>query len=187
MNWKNISKEKILFLLIDFQTQFFSLFNPSLVKASRTNILLFIRIFKELGIPMIGTEHNREGLGGTDTTILNEWAGSPFIDKVTFGCCGNDVFNKQLQEISRPVIVVAGLETQICVLQTVIELLEREYEVLVVSDAVLSTTKLKWRNGLELMKDADAYIVNTDTLLFYLIKRADTKEFKYLVKLLKNM
>jgi hypothetical protein len=72
------------------------------------------------------------------------------------------------------------------VLKTVLDLLERNYQVVVLKDAVVSSTELKWKNGIELMKEAGFQILNTETLLFYLLKRADTKEFKYLVKLLKE-
>jgi nicotinamidase-related amidase len=83
-------------------------------------------------------------------------------------------------------VVIAGLETHICVLQTVLDLLERNYQVVVLKDAVVSSTKLKWENAIQLMKEVGAHILNTETLLFYLLKRADTKKFKYLVKLLKE-
>ena len=186
MTWTNISKDNFLFLLIDFQEKFFPLLKKSIVKRVKANILLLTKMFKELDIPMIGTEHYVKGLGHTESDILNLWGDAPMTDKVSFNCCGDEKFLQNLEKFSRPFVLIAGLETHICVLQTVIDLLERNYQVVVLKDAVISSSKLKWKNGIELMKDAGAHILNTETLLFYLLKRADTPEFKYLVQLLKE-
>jgi nicotinamidase-related amidase len=184
--WKSISHENFLFLLIDFQEKFFPILKKKNVKLASANILMLTKMFKELKIPIIGTEHYIKGLGHTEKNILNVWGDAPMTDKISFSCCGDDMFLKNLETLSKPFIVVAGLETQICVLQTVLDLIDRDYKVIVLKDAVLSSTKLKWQNGLELMKEAGAYILNTETLLFYLLKRADSPEFKFLVKLLKE-
>jgi nicotinamidase-related amidase len=184
--WKNISQDNILFVLIDFQEKFFPLLKKKVIKLVKANILLIIKMFKELNIPMIGTEHYIKGLGHTAEDILNEWGDAPMTGKVTFNCCGDEMFRQNLKKYSRPVVVIAGLETHVCVLQTVLDLLERNYQVVVLKDAVISSTKLKWKNGIDLMKEAGAQILNTETLLFYLLKRVDKKEFKYLVTLLKE-
>lgn len=186
MVWTDISTENALFLLIDFQEKFFPLLKKSIVNLTKANILLLVTMFKKLGVPMIGTEHYVKGLGHTETDILDAWGDAPMSGKITFNCCGDDTFLKNLETYSRPFIVTAGLETHICVLQTVLDLIDREFRVVVLNDAVISSSTLKWENGIELMKDAGAFILNTETLLFYLLKRADTPEFKYLVKLLKD-
>ncbi len=184
--WKNLKTENVLFTLVDFQESFFRILDKDVVDVARKNILMLVRMFNKLEVPMIGTEHYQSGLGITDSAVRDEWSGPEFTDKITFSCCGDDRFLKNLSGNDRPIVVVAGLETQICVLQTVLGLLEKNYQVIVLKDAVLSTTKLKWENGLELMKDAGAHILNSETLLFYLLQRAEGPEFKYLVKLLKD-
>ncbi|MDQ1353751.1 MAG: hypothetical protein QG657_4058 [Acidobacteriota bacterium] len=175
-----------MFVLIDFQEKFFPILDTQVVKLTKANILVLTKMFKTLKVPMIGTEHYVKGLGPTEKDILAAWGDAPMTDKTSFSCCGDDKFLENLEKNSRPFVVVAGLETQICVLQTVLDLLDRRYVVIVLEDAVISSTKLKWQNGLELMKEAGAYILDTETLLFYLLKRADTPEFKLLVKLLKE-
>ncbi len=184
--WEMIHKDKILFLLIDLQEKFYPILKESVIKNVRENILLMIKTFKVIDIPMIGTEHNVKGLGSTDSAVLSEWNGPSFTDKKTFSCYGNDAFKNNLTKFERELIVVAGLETHICVLQTVLDLLSNNYTVVVINDACLSSTKLKWKNGLELMKDFGAHILNTETLLFSLIKRVDTEIFKTFVNLLKE-
>lgn len=188
MYWNKITPENVFFTLIDFQSSFFNILDQDVVKLSRSNIILMIKIFKMLGIPMVGTDHYRKGLGLTDADVLGEWSGPEFTDKVTFSCCGHDAFMNDVKTTThnRPMCIVAGLETHICVLQTTMDFLSKGYEVLVVKDACLSSTKLRWENGIELMKEAGAKIVNTETLIFQLLRRVDRPEFKALVKLLKE-
>lgn len=184
--WRRISRENFLFILIDFQEKFFPILKKKVVKQAKANILMLTKMFKQLNVPMIGTEHYVKGLGHTEKDILEAWGDAPTTGKISFSCCGDDEFLTNLEAHSRPYVVVAGLETQICVLQTVLDLIDRGFKVIVLKDAVISSSKLKWQNGLDLMSQAGADILNTETLLFYLLKRADSPEFKFLVKLLKE-
>lgn len=186
MFWNQVKSENSFFVLVDFQSSFFNILDPKVVKLSRSNILLMVKMFKTLNIPTIGTDHYRKGLGNTDSEVLKEWSGPEFKDKVTFSCLGCEEFKKEQLPKDRRVAILAGLETHICVLQTALDLIRNGYEVLVVKDACLSSSKLRWENGLELAKEAGAKIVNTETLIFYLMQRVDRPEFKSLVKLLKE-
>jgi nicotinamidase-related amidase len=185
--WNSINRDNALFLLIDFQEKFFKILNQDHVDSVRRNILLLVKMFDRLGIPMIGTEHYVKGLGHTDSQVLEHWKGEPFSDKVIFSCCGDPEFRQGIQNQKIPMVVVAGLETHICVLQTTLDLIADGYEVLVLMDACLSSTTLRWKNGLDLMKEAGASIINTETLLFHLLERAATPDFKYMVGLLKEL
>ncbi len=184
--WDSLKIDNILFILIDFQEKFFKILQPKHVELVRKNILLLVKMFGKMDIPMIGTEHYVKGLGHTDDSVLSEWTGKPFTAKITFSCCGCESFLSDLVENTKPVVVISGLETHICVLQTVLDLLKRDYTVIVLKDACLSSSTLKWENGLHLMREAGAYILNTETLLFYLLQRADTPLFKDMVGLLKE-
>ena len=124
--WDKLVKENILFVAIDLQEKFYPLIKESVLKNARKNILLTINMFNKLNIPMIGTEHYVKGLGHTDKEILKIWSGPDFTDKVTFSCCGTDTFIQNFENNKRPVVVVAGLETHICVLQTVLDLLKKK-------------------------------------------------------------
>lgn len=184
--WNNIKSENLLYLVIDMQDKFYPLIPEGILKNAKNNILTLINMFNDLNIPCIGSEHYVKGLGHTDPEITAAWKGESFKDKVTFSCFKNHEFNDDLKQHGRKIVVVSGLETHICVLQTVIDLLNDKYHVIVLSDTCVSSTKLKWENGIELMKDAGASIMNTETLLFYLLQRVDRPEFKKLVKMLKD-
>jgi nicotinamidase-related amidase len=184
--WKHLIKVNVFFVLVDFQEKFFPILKKKHVNTVRANILMLIKMFNKMDIPMIGTDHYRKGLGVTDQKVINAWTGPSFKNKVTFSCLGCDEFMQDLRLIGRKIAIVAGLEAHICVFQTTLDLLKSGYEVIVINDACLSTTTLKWKNGLELMKEAGAKIINTETFLFYLLQRAETPEFKYFTELLKE-
>lgn len=184
--WDKINKKDIFFLLIDFQIKLFKALDPLQVKSVRKNIITLVKMFKDFEIPMLGTEQYRKGLGITDPKVTNEWAGEEYIEKMSFSCLDDESFCRILTEVERPVAILAGLETHICVLQTALGLIKRDYRVVVLSDACLSTTTAKWHNGLELMREAGACIMNTETLLFYLLGSAAAPEFKKLSRLIKS-
>ena len=184
--WDGVTKDNVLFIAIDLQQKFYPLIDKQVLENARKNILLIVNMFNKLEIPMIGTEHYVKGLGHTDEEIIKIWSGPAFTDKVSFSCCGDSSFMENFDKLKRPMVVVAGLETHICVLQTVLDLLKKDVEVIVLKDCCVSSQKLRWKNGLELMKDAGAHILNSETLLFYLLKKAGTEEFKHMIKLIKN-
>ncbi|MBI9098957.1 MAG: isochorismatase family protein [Spirochaetaceae bacterium] len=186
MIWDRITTENILFVLVDYQEKFFPLFKKKHLDVVQKNILLLVQMFGRMGIPMIGTDHYRKGLGLTEKKILENWTGESFKNKITFSCLRNDEFSADFTAREKEIVVVCGLETHICVLQTVLDLKRRGKEVIVIKDGCLSSTTVRWENGLDLAREAGAHIMNAESLLFYLLERADTPDFKYLVELLKK-
>ena len=85
----------------------------------------------------------------------------------------------------RKKIILAGMETHVCVLQTCIELLNAAFRVHLVRDAVCSRTKDNWLVGVGMMRDAGAVISSTETVLFQLLGEAGTEEFKSVSRLVK--
>jgi len=92
---------------------------------------------------------------------------------------------ERIEALDRRNIVVCGMEAHICVLQTVLDLIGTGHNVHVVSDAVMSRKKKNWRMGLAMASAAGAVITSAETVLFQLLKRAGTPEFKKLSKLVR--
>ena len=185
--WNEVKPENCFFLQVDFQSSFSSLVAPKIVRMAQSNVRLMLDMFRLLDIPCIGTVHYRKGLGETMPEILEKWQGAEIRDKQSFSSLGCEALRQDLEKLGgRKIAILAGIETHICVLQTALDLLRRGCEVLVINDAVLSSSKLKWENGLQLIREAGARVVNTETLIFYLLQRIDRPEFKALVKLLKE-
>ena len=131
-----------------------------------------------LGVPVVHTEQYPRGLGPTVEELRPALAPDAPVEKLTFDCCGEPAFVPALEGTGRATAVVCGMEAHICVLQTVLGLLARGMTVHVAADAVCSRDLGNARTALELLRDAGAVITCTETVLFQLLGRAGTPEFK---------
>jgi nicotinamidase-related amidase len=133
---------------------------------------------KLLGVPIVHTEQYPRGLGPTVPELRAALEPAAPIEKLTFDCCGEATFAPALGATRRSTVVVCGMETHICVLQTVLGLLAGGMTVHVAADAVCSRSPENARTALELMRDAGAVVTCTETVMFQLLVRAGTPEFK---------
>jgi len=131
-----------------------------------------------LGVPVVLTEQYPKGLGPTVPELRGALAALPAIEKMTFDCCGEPSFPPALEQTGRSTVIVCGMEAHICVLQTVLGLLATGLSVHVVADAVCSRHPENARTALGLLRQAGAVITCTETVLFQLLGRAGTPEFK---------
>jgi nicotinamidase-related amidase len=138
-----------------------------------------------LGLPIIWTEQNPNGLGPTLPEIADQLSGSEPITKLSFSCCGEAAFMDRLKSLEKKQILVCGLEAHVCVYQTAAELLEKGYEVQIVTDAVDSRTETNKNIGLERSKACGAALTSTETALFELLKVAEGDKFKQMLKVVK--
>ena len=128
---------------------------------------------------MVLTTQYRKGLGDVVGEVRAAAPASEPLDKVTFGCFWNEGFLARLAEHpDRDQLVVAGVETHICVCQTVLGALEKSYATHVMSDAVGSRTEANHRVGLARMERAGALISSTEMALDELLGRSDAAAFK---------
>jgi nicotinamidase-related amidase len=140
---------------------------------------------KILEVPVIWTEQNPNGLGSTVPEIRQSLEGTQPIVKFSFSCCGNREFMGALDTLDRKQVLILGVECHVCVYQTVIDLIEKGYEVSVVSDAVSSRTLENKIVGLERVKQSGALITSAEMALFELLKVADGAQFKQILKVVK--
>jgi nicotinamidase-related amidase len=141
-----------------------------------------------LGVPMIASEQYPRGLGSTKTALSQLWgeATQP-IEKTCFSCCGEDAFTKSVQSSHKRQVILTGMETHVCVLQTAIELQRDGLEVFVVEDAVCSRDKHKHRNALQRLRQADIIVSNSESVLFEWLRDASHEHFKQISGLLKGL
>src|SRR5512140_3185991 len=105
------------------------------------NCLHLIEVSKLLNIPVILNEQYPKGLGPTVNEIREALQPYEPLEKLTFSCCKGPSFMERLAATGRKKVILAGMETHVCVLQTCIGLLEAGYSVHVVNDAICSRTK----------------------------------------------
>jgi len=142
------------------------------------NTLHLVELEKIQKFPIVVTEQYPKGLGKTVPEIQSALPLYLPFEKISFNCCGDAFFNEHMKRLGKKQVIVAGMETHICVLQTCLGLLKGGYDVHLVADAVCSRTKANWRSGLELIRDAGGVLTNTETVLFQLLGVAGTPEFK---------
>jgi hypothetical protein len=137
-----------------------------------------------LGVPSLVTEQYPDALGGTVASVKSLIEANP-IPKLSFSCCGVEEFNNTLKASRRRHVVVVGVETHVCVYQTVRDLLDYGYEVSVVTDAVGSRTSVNKEAALNRMQALGANLVTTEMILFDFLERAEGPDFKAVLKVVK--
>ena len=152
------------------------------------NAQLLVRLAGILKIPAIVTTQYNKGLGNTVPEVASLLADAPTIDKVMFSCFGSEVFCNLLKRLpgQRTTVLLCGMETHICVMQTALGALREGYLVHVASDAVSSRTELNWRIGLERMRSAGAILSSTEMMIYELVRSSGAPAFKELLPYLKG-
>ena len=140
---------------------------------------------KILGIPIIWTEQNPKGLGPTVPEVAGLLVETKPITKLSFSCCGEEGFMAALSRLKRKQVLIAGIESHVCVYQTVADLCKIGYEVQVVADAVSSRTFENKAIGWERCKQSGASLTSVETALFELLKKAEGEKFKQILKVVK--
>lgn len=149
------------------------------------NTLHLIECAKLLGVPVIVTEQYPRGLGTTLDEIKVAVPEYKPFEKVYFGCCEEPGFNQLIGALGRRTMLVAGMESHVCVLQTALGMLKEGYGVQLVADAVCSRKKSDHLTGLGVARDAGAVVTSTEAALFQMLRRAGTDEFKVISKRIK--
>lgn len=182
MDKYTLRRENSLMIVIDIQDRLKDAMSHGDRVVKNTKILL--ESSKVLDIPVLITEQYPKGLGRTVEEILDVRKDIEVFEKTSFTACIDEV-NNRLEELGRKKVIIVGMETHVCVLQTCRDLILAGYDVHIARDGVTSRTDENYENALEIMRDMGAVITNTETILFDLLKKAGTEEFKVVSKLIK--
>ena len=151
---------------------------------SRQEVLL--KAFAILDLPVVTTEQYPKGLGAT-LPNLAKILPTAAVEKMTFSCARQPEAMEAIEATGKTQIVVTGIETHVCVLQTALDLLECGYEVHVPHDAVNSRRSSDKEWALHRMLAAGAVITATESALFEMLERCGTDQFKAVSKLVKKI
>lgn len=151
------------------------------------NAQLLIRLAGILDLPVVVTTQYARGLGAVVPEIAALLPAATVYDKSAFGCFGDQPFCQSLKSLPgrRTTLLLCGMETHICVMQTALGALDSGYLVQVASDAVSSRAEWNWRIGLERMRAAGAVISSTETIIYELLGASGTPAFKQMLPHLK--
>jgi nicotinamidase-related amidase len=170
-------------LIIDVQERILPVINNHQTVVQNT--LKLIKGFKVMGLPVYCTEQYPKGLGPTIGEIKNELGDAEYFEKMSFSCFGAVDLFKKFTDNNLSQIIVTGIETHVCVQQTVLDLLENNFQVNVSADAVSSRRETDYSIALERMRDKGAEITTTESVLFELLNVCGTVTFKQVSKIVK--
>ena len=149
------------------------------------NVTMLLRGARILGLPLIITEQTPEKLGPTIPELVPFTEGIRPIWKENFSCMAALLFQQELAAAGRRVILLAGIETHVCVYQTAMDLMDAEYQVQVVTDCVSSRTLRNRDLALQRMEQEGARLTTTEMVLFELLQTAAHAKAREIFRLVK--
>lgn len=178
-----LNKDQTVGVLVDVQGRLADIVdNSEQVLASMAKLIQGLQL---LEVPVIWLEQYPEGLGETNKQLKKHLGEQKPIRKMTFSACRTPEFIEKLEATGRSQILVAGIETHVCVYQTAAMLKEGDYEVEVVADAVSSRTQQNKDIGLTKMQHLGIAPTSVEMALYELMETAGTKTFKKMLKIIK--
>lgn len=151
----------------------------------RRNCMKLIEGLKILSVPLLVTQQYTKGLGPTDPSIIQMFPEFKSIEKISFSCCGEPAFTEQLDRTGKRNVILCGIESHVCVLQTCIDLLATGKKVVVVEDCVSSRKLNDKRIAIERMRQEGALITTLESLLFELTGKAGSDIFRNISQIVK--
>jgi nicotinamidase-related amidase len=179
-----LDASKASLLLVDIQERLLPAMSAPDQVVAKSQILL--QAAQSLSLPVTISEQYPKGLGRTVGSLQCNAAAT--FEKSTFSCWRDGALKNHfitLHEKGRPLVVVAGIEAHVCVLQTCIDMSNAGFGVFAVADAMSSRKAESAGLAFERMRAAGVEVINTEMALFELLEKAGTPEFKALSGLIK--
>jgi nicotinamidase-related amidase len=178
-----ITKKNTAGLIIDIQERLL----PVMVEGKKliTNCKILIQGLAELNISQIVTQQYTKGLGETAEEIKSAVPHFEYIEKRDFSCCDEPNVTAKLKQFDAINIIICGIESHVCVLQTAIDLKEAGYNPIIVMDCVSSRTKENIELAKERFRFEGIMMTSYESVLFELTRTSTTPEFRAISKLVK--
>ena len=178
-----IKAEEALFCLVDVQEKLFP--HVTNKEEIEKNLITLVKGLKVLSVPFIVNEQYKKGIGETIPSLKELVEGYPHFEKTTFSCCQNEATMDAINATNKKVVIVAGIETHVCVLQTCIDLLEGGFEVVLVTDCCTSRKQNDTDVAIARLTQAGVIPTTYESLLFELTLNAKNPCFKEISSLVK--
>jgi len=149
------------------------------------NIEILVKSANILDMPILWCQQYPKALGDTIEQVAAHLQDISPCDKMSFSCCGNEEFADKLHAAGCRQLLICGIEAHICVYQTAMDMLDMDYDVQVVGDAVSSRTQENKDAALSRIKWEGAAITTTEMALFELLGTAEHEKFREIAKLVK--
>ncbi len=178
-----IERDKSCLLVVDVQEKLAPAVSDPADVIRNAGILM--RAAARLGVPLVVSEQYPQGLGATVPELRALAPESARIAKLSFSCADDPALRQRIREAQRSLIVIAGLEAHVCVLQSALGLQQAGYQIVVVADAISSRTPANRDAALQRLRENGVEVATTEMVLFEWLGQAGTPEFKELSRLIK--
>jgi nicotinamidase-related amidase len=178
--------KKTTLLLVDMQERLLPAMTGGAEAQARCAILL--KAAKALEVPVTLSEQYPKGLGHTVPMLKEETGNAPVFEKLSFSCWRDKALKDHMiahHEAGRPLVILAGIEAHVCVMQTAADLAAAGFGVFAVADAMASRAPASHAMALDRMRDNGVAVVNTEMVVFEVLGKAGTAEFKALSALVR--
>lgn len=179
-----LKTDECMLLCMDFQEKLLS--KVYMAEEIADNAIAMIKSARALNIPVIVTEQYPKGLGRTIEEIIKV-LGEDYkpIEKVNFNCFGSQEFIDKLESINRRSLLIMGVEAHICICQTVLEALRKEYEVYLLEDTISSRKPENRRIAIDRMIKEGSIPASVEMVIYELLKQSGTPEFKEILEFIR--
>ncbi len=172
------------FVMIDVQSRLATVMPTDAMQAMIRNCSILAQTCRLLDVPVIVTEQYPQGLGNTLPELSALFPDVMPVAKTAFSCMAEPKFHRQLTQ-DHVQIVLAGMETHICIVQTALDLINSGKQVFILEDAVISRNPANKANALARMRDAGCIITNTESVVFEWLGAGEGDVFKTVSKLIR--
>ncbi len=176
-------KEDSVLLVVDMQERLLPAMNNN--EQLLKNVEKLVEGAKILGVPTVFTQQYTKGLGETVESLRNLVGDFSYFEKKEFSCVQNLEVEQELTRIGNKNIIVCGIESHVCVLQTAIDLMENGYSTVVVSDCVSSRKQSDKDTAFDRLASEGVVFTSYEAILFEMVGSADDPNFKAISKLVK--
>ena len=185
MRPNQLDRARTCVLVIDIQEKLLPLIrNHERVTQACVKLLRGLSVF---AAPIVVTEQYPKGLGGTVSSICDALGEAEYrvLEKPTFSAWADPVVREALIAHDRPQIVVIGIEAHVCVQQSVLDLVSRDYDTFVCADAIGSRGTGDYECALHRMRQEGAWVTTVESVLFEICHRCDGPDFKRMLEVIK--
>ena len=180
-----LDSKQTAMLLVDVQERLFAhIHNHELIEK---HLLVLLKGLKTLEIPILCNQQYTKGLGQTISSVHYLLGKTTIYEKCTFSCYQNSEVTEALEALHVKCVIVAGVESHVCVVQSVCDLLDAGFEVIVCADAIGSRKEYDHHIALRRMEQGGASLATTESLLFELLQSALHPQFKEVSALVKTL
>ncbi len=185
-----LARARAALLVVDIQERLANAMPETAVNRLVHNTRLLIEAARRFGMPVVVTQQYPKGLGPTLPAVEDALTSAevPMLhrfDKLEFSAVSCPGVASLLPKLARDQWIVCGMEAHVCVYQSARSLIARGYEVHVPIDAICSRAQASWDVAGSMLERAGAIVTSTETVVFDLLERAGTDDFKALSKLIK--